>query len=319
MAMNPALPERLTAVLDRLMEGVSRTELAARAGTISQGYRDGKPSGPTIASADDALAYAVARMPATYAVAAAVMNAVRDATPEFAPDSMLDVGAGPGTATWACREVWPGLTHATLIDSNIQFRALAESLDPDARCLARDILRDALPSAALVVASYVLAEIEASAQDELVTKLFGEASDVLILIEPGTPAGFERLRAARTLLTGQGAHILGPCTHAETCPMAAPDWCHFSQRLPRSRDHLLLKDARVPFEDERYTWLAVSRMRFRAGENRFRVLAPPVESKPGTALKLCGADGLTHRFVARRDRESFAELRRVRWGDVVVL
>ena len=39
---------------------------------------------------------------------------------------------------------------------------------------------------------------------------------------------------------------------------AGDDWCHFSQRLPRSRDHMLLKDASVPFEDERYSYVVVT-------------------------------------------------------------
>jgi hypothetical protein len=41
--------------------------------------------------------------------------------------------------------------------------------------------------------------------------------------------------------------------------MSGNDWCHFSQRLPRSRDHMLLKDADVPFEDERYSYVVVTR------------------------------------------------------------
>ena len=38
------------------------------------------------------------------------------------------------------------------------------------------------------------------------------------------------------------------------------DWCHFSERLQRSRDHMIAKGARVPFEDERYAYVAVSRV-----------------------------------------------------------
>ena len=41
---------------------------------------------------------------------------------------------------------------------------------------------------------------------------------------------------------GEGAAILAPCPHAQACPLVEPDWCHFVQRLPRSRDHRLLFD-----------------------------------------------------------------------------
>ncbi len=80
-------------------------DAAARAAAISKTYRDGGNSG-AITSETDALAYALARMPATYAaVAASLERAGRD-RPDFAPQSLLDVGAGPGTASWAAAEAF---------------------------------------------------------------------------------------------------------------------------------------------------------------------------------------------------------------------
>ena len=170
-----------------------------------------------------------------------------------------------------------------------------------------------------MIASFVLAEIASAAQSALIAKLYAAATDVLVLIEPGTPAGFERIRAARDALIAEGAHILGPCTHANACPMTNGDWCHFSQRLPRSRDHIQTKSASVPYEDERYCWIAVSRARPSAFEGQARVLAPPKDAKPGITLKLCTPQGLQNRLVSRRDREAFAALRRADWADVVAL
>src|SRR6202166_4787613 len=99
----PDLPPELKAALDARLEGLSRSDAADRAAAISKTYRDGGGSG-AIKSEADALAYALARMPATSAAATASLNALREATPEFAPKNLLDVGAGPGTATWAAAE-----------------------------------------------------------------------------------------------------------------------------------------------------------------------------------------------------------------------
>jgi ribosomal protein RSM22 (predicted rRNA methylase) len=316
-SMNPTLPDLLKAGIDGLLQGVSRKDLAARAQAISATYRGGKGSARAIGGDADVLAYLVARLPATYAVAAAVCAQVHTAVPDFAPRSLLDAGGGPGTASWAARERWPAL-QATLTDANPHFLAMAKALSPELETLPRDLVRDELPSADLVIASFVLAEIAPAAQVPLIAKLYDAAADTLILIEPGTPAGFERIRAARAGLIEQGAHVLGPCTHANTCPMRGNDWCHFSQRLPRSRDHIQAKGASVPYEDERYSWIAVSRARRSAFEGEARVLAPPLETKPGRTFKLCTPDGLESRFVARRDREAFAALRRTDWADVVV-
>lgn len=313
--MNPALPPRLKQAADALLEGVSRKDLAAHSTAISTEYRSGRGSARVVTTDTDTLAYLVARLPATYAVAAAVLEKVREAAPDFAPASVLDAGAGPGTATWAARETWPALAHATLTDSNPRFLDLAKKLVPDAHFLARNLTADALPAADLVVASFVIAEI--AEPSSVVAGLYAATTDVLVLIEPGTPQGFERIRDARAQLIGQGARILAPCTHANACPIAAPDWCHFTQRLPRSRDHMQAKGASVPYEDERYAYIAVSRTRGSVHEGRARILASPRESKPGTALKLCTPAGLENRFVAKRDKQAFAAVRKADWGDVL--
>ena len=87
----PDLPAGLKAALDARLQGLSRNEVAGRAALISKIYRGGGGSG-AIASATDALAYALARMPATYAAVTACLNALCEITPDFAPASLLDVG-----------------------------------------------------------------------------------------------------------------------------------------------------------------------------------------------------------------------------------
>src|SRR5258705_1712977 len=123
----PDLPAELKAGLDAKLQGLSRNDAAERAALISQTYRDGGGSS-AIRSEADALAYALARMPATYAAVSASLNALREIRPDFAPASLLDVGAGPGTATWAATAAFPSLTSLVLLDSNSALRALALDL-----------------------------------------------------------------------------------------------------------------------------------------------------------------------------------------------
>jgi ribosomal protein RSM22 (predicted rRNA methylase) len=159
----------------------------------------------------------------------------------------------------------------------------------------------------------VLAEFPEEQSASVALDLWRSAGSALALVEPGTPDGFARIRKVRAALIQAGAHVAAPCTHDRDCPMRDGDWCHFSQRLPRSRDHMLLKDAQVPFEDERYSYVVVTREKVASGA---RILAPPLEEKPGLTFKLCDENGLRAQFVAARDKEEYRRVRKLGWGDL---
>src|SRR6185312_581764 len=127
---SPDLPAELKAALDGKLRGFSRNDAAGRAASISKTYRDGGGSG-TIRSEAAALAYALARMPATYAAVAASLNALIELRPGLEPKSLLDDAAGPGTATWAVAEAFPSLRDFTLLDANDALRTLALDLAHD--------------------------------------------------------------------------------------------------------------------------------------------------------------------------------------------
>jgi ribosomal protein RSM22 (predicted rRNA methylase) len=303
----------LNGAIALLLEGVSRKDLEQRAGRISAAYRDGGTSAG-IKTEADALAYLVTRCPATYAAIRAAFGRVMEAMPGFSPLSLLDVGAGPGTAAWAARDAWPSLGAMTLIEPNAIFRGLAARLLPEAEIVAGD-LGMIKPRADLVTASYVLAELPEKVAAGTARDLWAAADRMLLLVEPGTPAGFARIRAARVALIEAGAHIAAPCTHDNACPMSGSDWCHFSERLQRSRDHMIAKGARVPFEDERYAYVAVSRAPV-PHPAAARIVKPVMDNKPGITLPLCDASGLRDQFVARRDKDAFRTARKKEWGDL---
>ena len=310
------LPAALTTAITALLEGVPRADMIAAAQKQSQGYRKGATSGSIVTPAQ-AAAYAIARMPATYAACAAVFARLADVMPDFAPASLLDVGAGTGAASWAAVMQWPDIASVTLLDHNPALRSLARKLADGGPLAGADILAGDLgadkPQADLMVASYVLAELPQASAAATALHLWASGAQVLALIEPGTPDGFARIRDARAALIEDGAHVAAPCTHDKDCPMAGDDWCHFSQRLPRSRDHMLLKGANVPFEDERYSYVVVTREKVSSGA---RILAPVLETKPGLTFKLCDAGGLRSAFVASRDKDEYRRVRKRIWGDL---
>jgi len=122
--------------------------------------------------------------------------------------------------------------------------------------------------------------------------------------------------ALRRQLIASGAHVAAPCPHDGPCPLSAPDWCHFTQRLPRSRAHMQMKGAEVPFEDEKFAYAALTRAPLAI--RPARVLAQPVLGKAEISAKLCTADGVVIAKIPHRVKADYARARRWRWGDAVI-
>jgi ribosomal protein RSM22 (predicted rRNA methylase) len=322
------LPPDLRSALDKLAHGKSQRDFAHRAEMISERFRAGAGSRDTIKDADDALAYAFTRLPATYAATAAVLGAVHDAWPDFEPRLLIDAGAGPGTAAWAAAEQFSTLADIRLTDDNRHLRALALACLPasaspalrDARYDRGDLLTIAGASADLVMASYVIGELAPDRLAVLADTLWSAAAGLLVVVEPGTPAGFDRIRALRAHLIAQGAHVVAPCPHDRACPIIDPDWCHFSQRLNRSRAHRQVKGADLSFEDEKFSYVALAReepARERAPRIAARVLAHPRVGKAEVSAKLCTPQGIVTTTAARREPGRYKAQKGWRWGDAV--
>jgi ribosomal protein RSM22 (predicted rRNA methylase) len=316
------LPPLLRHGVDELLRDTPTSDIKKAAELLSQRYRGEVRDGRFHLSDHLATrAYLATRLPATYAAIRASIAAIADIRPDWSPRSLLDVGAGPGSAFWAAGDQWPSMEHATMIEGSEPIRRVGEQLAQHAApkrtvWLAADIQRGlpALERAELVTLSYVLGELAPGAIDPLIERLWNASQDTLLVVEPGTPAGWQRILLVRDRLIALGAHLIAPCPHAQRCPLTAPDWCHFSRRVARSRVHRLAKDADVPWEDEKFIYLAASRVP--SDRPPARVLAPPRVSSGMVRLKLCCNDGqLEQRVVSKRQGEVYRVARRLDWSD----
>ncbi|MGB7021465.1 MAG: small ribosomal subunit Rsm22 family protein, partial [Xanthobacteraceae bacterium] len=232
----------------------------------------------------------------------------------------LDIGAGPATALWAAADCWPALADAVLVEASPIFRAWGERLAGGAH-LPRITWRTAdvavetidCPSSDLVILGYTLNELAPNVRQSVLQRLWRATADILVIVEPGTPAGWQRILIARSQLIESGAHVIAPCPHTYACPLQPPDWCHFAQRVARSRLHRQAKEATVPWEDEKFSYIAVSRAP--AATAAARVIAPPRRASGRVTLKLCRPDGSAgEQLLSRRDGTSFKRASRSDWG-----
>ena len=267
-------------------------------------------------------------MPATYAAVSAALDRLAAVRPDFAPETVLDLGSGPGYGELGSRRCCGRRWHPSPwwrpvpIFGRLPATWRAEDHQPSNTADIRrgDIAQPSgLPEGPfdLATIAYALTELDLPAAERLVAGLIGRVGR-LVIVEPGTPRDHGRLMAVRQAALKAGARILAPCPHPGPCPLPADDWCHTSVRVERSRAHMRLKGGTVPFEDERYAYLILERKVLATGENESggRILRPPHLSKHEIAFRLCRADGtLGETRIASRDRAAFKAAGKLEWGD----
>ena len=321
------IPFELRTALERQLQDADHGRLVRDSQNISLRYRTRGGTGERLLTGDsEALSYAVSRMPATYGAVRTALEKTL-ACVDCRPRTLIDAGAGTGAASWAaaglmdldsivCLEREKAMRElgARLMEDGAQASGDGMRVLREAKWLERDLETDHIPEKAdLVITSYVLNEMTADARKRAIQKLWEAAGMILLVIEPGTPAGFSHLKEIRRMLVGQGAVIAAPCPSLDGCPMEADDWCHFACRVARSRLHRQLKGGEAPFEDEKFTYMAFAREACRnAG---MRVLRHPQVRGGHVMLRVCTKDGIKDITLTKRDGERYKKARKASSGD----
>ena len=180
---------------------------------------------------------------------------------------------------------------------------------------ARDLVTDPIPERAdLVIGAYVMNEMTEADRTIVANKLWDATEKLLLIVEPGTPEGYRQLMRTREQLLQRGAHLAAPCAHELPCRLQAPDRCHFSARIQRTRLHRMLKDGDAPYEDEKFMYLALTREPPRPAAAR--ILRHPMVQKGRIDLSLCTADTNISLSVGKKQADAFRTARKSAWGDM---
>jgi ribosomal protein RSM22 (predicted rRNA methylase) len=326
------LPAGLADVLSTLD---APPRFADRAKRLSARYRaDGGADGPVFTDDHDRTAYALTRMPATSAAIAKALE--YGGIGELS--SMVDIGTGTGAGLWAAASRLKPGARVVGVDRDSGLLALARRLaTAGPEVLHRAILLDADLSqprdfgrADLVLLSYLCGELSDTLRPEVLRRAWSATGRWLVVVEPGTPRGFQTILALRRSLITAGASIRAPCTHRRKCPLAdvppstkkpkpgeAPGWCHHSVRLPRSAAHRAGKGGSLGYEDETYCYLVAERAPADDVHDDIqgRVVAPPRLEKATCEFPLCTSEGLKPTRVTNRMGDAWKRAKSLAWGD----
>ena len=316
------LPMELKQAIENIAANYKNSELKKAVQQLIDKYHTKSGQGKSLLSKDvEAIAYALVRLPATYG---AVGDALKYALEYFDEDmtTVLDVGAGSGAAAWATVSLLD-VKQMVCIEREIVMRKLGQRLMKEgnqvlanSQWLDMDLTKDSLLiTADLVVASYVINEMNIKDRKNVIDKLWNSSNKMLLIVEPGTPAGYAVLKEAREYLLSKGAHIIAPCVHENECQLDETDWCHFSCRIQRSKIHKLLKDAEVSYEDEKYSYMAFVKKKCPCASAR--ILRHPYITKGQVLLEVCSKVENKSVVINKKSRDLFKVARKAKQGDSI--
>lgn len=315
------IPQELKDAITKEMNEIQTTEIIQEAQKISQKYRANDGKGKRfITRKSEAIAYAISRMPATYcAVYSAVKNTLKNYDKKI--NTVLDIGAGTGTATWAVADLL-NTNQITCLEREKEMLKLGEKLMQENSFLQKvkwkefDLVNDELTEKAdFVVVSYVINELKEEDRKIVLSKLWNAVNQILLIIEPGTPEGFKHILEAREILLTGGAYIVAPCSHNKKCPIKDDDWCSFYVRVARSGIQRQAKKGELGYEDEKFSYIAFSKTPI--NNYKPRILRHPQINQGYVKVKLCAEDQIEEKVFSKKDGELYKMIRKLDAGNTI--
>ncbi|KAG2184542.1 hypothetical protein INT43_000451, partial [Umbelopsis isabellina] len=301
----------------------------------------------------ETVAYVAGAMPATYAAIYNVLKELKERICGFEPKSMLDFGTGPGTAIWAAREHFK-LDSCTGVDISEDMLRMAENLIERSGSTSFTgqtsfqryfSYNPKQPKTDLVVSAFTLGDTPSEAlRRSALESLWNQTGDVLVLIERGTPVGFQIIAQAREWILENNSnsqepvvHVVAPCPHDKPCPLfrGEPlqpdrDWCHFSQRVERPKFLMKTKHSKVNIEDAKYSYVVLRRGPRPSVTNAEqedleteayswpRLITPPLKKNKHVIMDVCSPEGEIQRMIIPKSQGKipYRDARKSAWGDL---
>ncbi len=300
--------------VEEMLEGYPLNRLREVANKISYNYLNESGTGNSLINDElSAKVYASMRFPATYN---ACLSSLKYSLEYYNKDinTLIDIGSGTGATILAIDNLI-NLKEITAFEINDHMMGVGKTLTEDIAEKVNwhklDITKDEISiSADIVSVSYVLNELNPNDRIKVLDKIWEASKDLILIVDTGTPTGFSVVLEARNYLINKGGNVVAPCPHNDRCKSL---WCHFVTRVNRSKLHKLIKEAEAPYEDEKYSFVCISKS---SNDQCYsRVTRHPIIGKGHIELELCSKDKLEKIVVSKKDGEFYKKGRKLRAGD----
>ena len=312
------VPQELKQAIEKQIEKNKISSIIENSQVISERYRknvgDGKKM---LTKQEEAIAYSISRMPSTYCAVYSVFQHILEINNEKL-SSLLDVGAGTGSAVWAINELIDLDKTICLEREKVMIDIGKELMEntklENVEWKQFDILKDDIKEKSdIVVTSYMINELPD--KESSILKLWEATEKILVIIEPGTPMGYKNIIKTREVLLKKGAKIIAPCSHQGKCELPNDDWCSFYVRVARSGVHKLSKKGELSYEDEKFSYIAFSKVQDNNGKDR--ILRHPQIRQGHIKIKLCTPTGIEEKTITKKDGLIYKQVKKLDAGDIL--
>ncbi len=97
--------------------------------------------------------------------------------------------------------------------------------------------------------------------------------------------------------------------------MPVDDWCHFSARLPRTSLHRRIKGGTLGFEDEKFSYVIVSR--HSCPLPSARIVRRPQKKSGHVCLQLCHQENFEEKIFSKKQGNLYRTACNKKWGDSI--
>ena len=320
------IPNLLEYAIEKETEKYNIKDLKEAALNLSKRYMEMKRTGETFLKTDlDTISYSVIRMPATYSAIRTCLEKINELK-EFEINSLLDIGSGTGSAEWAAIDVFD-INDIVCLEREKAMRDLAKNYFSyneelkNVKFIEADILNEEVKECKdLCILSYMINELSEQNRLKVIDKVLKCTNKVLLIVEPGTPEGFENIRKIRDYVFEKGYEIIAPCTGFNgRCDIPKDDWCASSVRVQRTKIHKYLKDAEVGFEDEKFSYIAISTIKEKLELENCgrRILRHPKIQNGRIEVKTCLKGEIKEEVITKKNKEEFKVLKKKSNGDIL--
>ena len=320
------LPNEILEKAIEIAEKFSKKQLSQSFKEVSNKYCAEKNGYSLLNQEEEAAAYSLSRMPATYgAVYNAFFQTLDTIERQVKLKTLLDVGAGTGAATLAIANqininkiICLEREDAMLNLGKILLEASDKKEIRDAIWIKQDLMKDSImetikEKADIIVVSYMLNELDETNRLKLVENLWNQTNQILLIVDPGTPKDFKNMMQIKRFLVNKGARVIAPCANERECSLPSNDWCHFLCRVERTKWQKDIKMATVPYEDEKFTYLAFSKEDI--GRTKNRVIRPSINKTNFIQVKLCEENKVSEKIYTRKDKEMYKKAKKIKVGE----